>query len=245
MCKFCIQLHENFPQFKYTVLEKTSQYGVDLVPVKTFIYWHVYNDMFQKEAVSSQYNCDICPSNFKRKADLRRHEICQHFGLKHTCNLCGNNFNRYENLLQHKETVHGRNDSLQCEKCDEKFTKKSSFQRHISGSVHKDGSSKISCDVCEEDFCTKRKLLKHVQSHTTHECPNCQKRFVKKQSLDMHMFQREEKLCAACGKMLCNQSDLNSHYLQHKYVQCSIWGKEYLEASISDHRLMNHTLWAS
>ena len=241
LCKFCIQLYEIFPQFSYTVLQKTSHRGLDLVPVKSFIFWHVYNDTFHKEAVSSQYNCDNCHSNFKRKADLRRHEICQHFGLKHMCMLCGNNFTRYENLLQHKENVHGRNETLQCEKCDEIFTKKSSFQRHIDGSVHEDGSSKNACNVCDADFCTKRKLLKHIQSHTTHECPHCQKIFVKKQSLEMHMAKRQEKLCSVCGKTLCNMSDLNSHCLQHKYVQCSVCGKDYLEASISGHKLMNHS----
>ena len=71
------------------MLQKTSHRGLDLVPVKSFIFLHVYNDMFHKEAVSSHYNCDNCRRNFKRKTDLRRHEIFRHYGLKHMGKLCG------------------------------------------------------------------------------------------------------------------------------------------------------------
>jgi len=185
-CRFCLSILGIFPQFTFTVLEKRSGYNSEPLPVKSYIFYHVYDKRFQHEDVSSQFKCDNCPTSFKRKQDLRRHEISQHFGLKHKCDRCGNNFTRHENLLAHKASVHGKKETkLQCEKCNEIFTKKSNFTRHISGSVHEDGSSKNACDVCDEEFCTNRKLLKHLQTHTVYECVHCQKTFTSKQSLDM------------------------------------------------------------
>ena len=76
LCKYCENLHETFPQYSYTVLYK-RKYSEDPEPFKAFIFKHVWDDRFQNSGDDSSglFMCDNCASIFKRKADLRRHEI--------------------------------------------------------------------------------------------------------------------------------------------------------------------------
>ena len=137
--------------------------------------------------------------------------------------------------------VHRKKDnSYKCDKCNELFSKKSNYQRHIDGSINEDGSSKNACEICLDQFCTKRKLLKHSQAHTTYECKHCQKSFAKKQSLELHMACREEKSCPECAEVLCNMFDFNAHCHSHKYATCSKCGNDYFKSSLADHILMKH-----
>ena len=236
LCKYCENLHEIFPQYSYTVLYETK-YDEGPKPFKAFIHKHVWDDRFQKSGDDDcgLFMCDNCASIFKRKADLRRHEISQHFEFKHSCDVCGSKFTRLESLLLHLRNIHDNNEkTFQCDKCEETFNKKANFIRHI------DSRDKNGCNVCGAEFCTRRKLLKHAQIHTTYECVHCNKTFSKKQSLTMHLAKREEKLCSECGKRLCNMSDLNSHCFNHRYTPCEICGNNYLGTSLMDHKLMNH-----
>ena len=90
-------------------------------PFKAFLYKHVWDDRFQKCAGDSSglFICDNCASIFKRKADLRRHEISQHFEFKHLCDVCGKKFTRLESLLLHLRNFHDKNEkTFQCDECD-------------------------------------------------------------------------------------------------------------------------------
>ena len=223
LCKYCENLHETFPQYSYTVFYKDRYDEGSPKPFKAFLYKHVWDDRFQKCADNSSglFMCDNCASIFKRKADLRRHEISQHFEFKHLCDVCGKKFTRLESLLLHLRNLHDKNEkTFQCDKCEETFNKKANFVRHI------DGRNKNSCHKCWAEFCTKRKLLKHAQIHVTYECVHCKKTFANKQNLRKHLAKREEKLCSECGKHLCNMSDLNSHCFNHRYAPCKICGND-------------------
>ena len=116
-CKFCQNVHENLPQFAFTVLSGVgTEHDHDQVPIKSYVVKHVYNDRYQSDNQTNDFKCDNCEASFKRKVDLRRHEISQHFGEKHSCHLSGLNFTRYDNLLQHLGHVHDKTEKMfECE----------------------------------------------------------------------------------------------------------------------------------
>ena len=125
LCKYCENLHETFPQYSYTVLYK-RKYSEDPEPFKAFMFKHVWDDRFQNSGDDSSglFMCDNCASIFKRKADLRRHKISQHFEFKHSCDLCGNKFTRLESLLLHLRNIHDKNEkTFQCDECEENLIK--------------------------------------------------------------------------------------------------------------------------
>ena len=150
---------------------------------------------------------------------------------------------RYDNLLQHLGIVHDKvvKNSFQCEKCNELFPKKYSYQRHMVGSIDEKGNSRNICEICDAEFCTNKKLSKHRQGHTTYSCKHCLKSFSKKQSLNIHVATRKETPCPECDKILCNLSDFTSHCKTHKYEECSKCGNSYLKSYLPEHNLMNHT----
>ena len=82
LCKYCENLHETFPQYSYT----KRKYSEDPEPFKAFMFKHVWDDRSQNSGddYSGLFMSDNCASIFKRKADLRRHEISQHFEFKHS-----------------------------------------------------------------------------------------------------------------------------------------------------------------
>ena len=235
-CKFCEKLHETLPQYSYKVLYQ-RYYGKEPEAAKAYLFQHCWIDRFQITTAdpSGLFKCDNCPTMLKRKADLRRHEIALHFQSKHSCHLCGTNFTRFESLLEHARNIHDENgETFRCNECEETFSRKSNFLRHI------EGKNKNDCTVCGNKYCTRRKLLKHLQIHKTHECAHCKKTFSKKQSLTMHLKKREEKLCTDCGELVCNLTDLTSHNFKHRHAACEICGQEYLKTSLENHKLMNH-----
>ena len=212
-CKFCADLNRIFPQYTYTVLYKRN-FEMDPEEERAFIFKHVHDDRFQQEGNIGPFHCDNCSTSFKRKADLRRHEVSHHFELKHVCRVCGKKFSRKDTFDSHQLVVHFKEGkTFKCEKCDDIFTKASNYQRHVKGSINTDGSSKYSCDVCQTTFCTSKKLSKHCQTHRTFKCEYCRKEFSTKQNLELHIANREEKQCSKCAKKFCNNLDLDIHVL--------------------------------
>ena len=100
----------------------------------------MYNDSYQNHNKSTDFKCDNCDASFKRKVDLKRHENSLHFGQKHNCRLCGLNYTTFENLIQHVSHVHDKLEKFECEICQNTFSKKSSYERHIAGRINEDGS---------------------------------------------------------------------------------------------------------
>ena len=241
-CKFCEEFLKVFPQYLYTVLHQRT-YESEQEERKSFLFQHIDTDTLQKESCVAPFSCDNCQTSFKRKADLKRHEVAQHFGSRYKCTTCGQNFPRYDNLLQHLGIVHDKvvKNSFQCEKCNELFPKKSSYQRHMVGSIDEKGNSRNICEICDAEFCTNKKLSKHRQGHTTYSCKHCLKSFSKKQSLNTHVATRKENPCPECDKILCNLSDFTSHCKTHNYEECSKCGNSYLKSYLPEHNLMNHT----
>ena len=234
-CQYCTELHRIFPQYAYTVARWEYSYR-NLIrepheDAKSYIFKHCYGLAYiakhdygmgdkSKEDENSgagQFSCDNCTKKFKRKGDLKRHEVSQHFQPKNPCHLCGQNFTRKDSLNDHINNVHLKKGSrFECKKCNEQFSKESNFHRHFDGRKNKDGSDKYTCNICHDDFCTSRKLSKHLQSHTKYECNECEKIFASKQNLETHTKNRVKESCPECGKTFCNRPDLNSHRVKKK-----------------------------
>ena len=260
-CEYCAELHRIFPQYAYTVVRWEYSYR-NLIhepheDAKSYLFKHCYGLAYkakheygigdkskeENNAGGGPLNCDNCTKKFKRKSDLKRHEVSQHFQPKHPCHLCGQKFTRKDNLTHHINNAHLNNIShYECKICNEQFSKQSNFHRHINGSQNSDGSDKYTCNVCQDHFCTSRKLSKHLQTHAKYECNQCKKIFASKQNLEAHVRNQVKDSCGECDKTFCNRSDLNSHNLfYHKYVQCSKCGERYLKTSIMNHELTKHT----
>ena len=257
-CQLCTELHRIFPLYTYAVVRWEYNYGKLITEphedAKSYIFKHCYviakhdfglADKSKEDTNTGggPFSCDNCSQIFKRKGNLKRHEVSQHFQPKYPCHSCEQKFSRKDNLTHHINNVHLNEGSrFECKKCNEHFSKESNFHRHIDGSKNRDGSDKHTCNVCHDHFCTSRKLSKHMQIHTKYESNQCKKIFASKQSLETHIAHRVKDSCAECGKTFCNKSDLNSHNsYHHKYVQCSKCGERFLKASILNHELKQHT----
>ena len=123
-CQYCTELHRIFPQYAYTVARWEYSYR-NLIrepheDAKSYIFKHCYGLAYiakhdygigdkSKEDENSgagQFSCDNCTKKFKRKGDLKRHEVSQHFQPKNPCHLCGQNFTRKDSLNDHINNVH-------------------------------------------------------------------------------------------------------------------------------------------
>ena len=77
------------------------------------------------------FRCDLCNIFFARKDNFMRHKLSSLDSdgcLKNKCSDCDESFCSAKLLRDHRKT-HGS--EIRCEKCGEKFTKKSSLDFHI------------------------------------------------------------------------------------------------------------------
>ena len=115
-CQLCAELHRIFPLYAYTVVRWEYNYGKLITEphddAKSYIFKHVYvianhyyghGDISKEDTNTGggQFSCDNCTQIFKRKGDLKRHEVSQHFQPKHVCHLCDQTFTRKDNLTHH------------------------------------------------------------------------------------------------------------------------------------------------
>ena len=112
--------------------------------------------------------CDLCNKFFARGDNYLRHKqssVDSDGALKNKCSDCEDSFCTAKLLRDHSKT-HGS--ELYCEKCGEKFTKKSSLNSHI---IRRNVSK---CDECEKTLCNKVSLQRHkFNAHNCQKCDQC------------------------------------------------------------------------
>lgn len=147
----------------------------------------LHNDTF--------FCCDLCPSKFKGKHDLRCHIDAVHLMKKDfLCKLCGKAFSRDKTLRQHM-MYHVNNRNVTCEICGYKTINRPKMNRHMKSHT---GERNYSCHICGKKFLYSYNVsshIRHVHNHvkrpTTNEkkltCAICGQKFQKIWKVDQHM----------------------------------------------------------
>ena len=178
-------------------------------------------DMHRKQVHDEPYvsECKDCKSKFKSFPSWVKHRRANYDAEgkpEIICPECEAEFCSPKFLKQHIKKKHGR---LECKDCNEKFTRKTYLDAHIS-------RNKVTCDACCSVFCNQRQLILHkAASHNKPKvsCGQCGKKFSQKWLLDRHRKAASKYECEDCDLTYCNVQDLISHnYHQHKCIKCTI-----------------------
>lgn len=167
------------------------------------------------------YSCGICSEKFRRKMQLKKHEIKEHTGnYAYTCESCNKGFLNQFTYFRHRTTHKIQNP---CPDCDLVFLKWSALVEHRR-KVHK-GVPRFSCDICGKTFCRKPNLKEHMSLHLLNEenvfqCTyeNCSKFYTVKRNLNSHIRSKHEGkrwTCDICKRQLSSFQKLKQHISAH------------------------------
>ena len=131
------------------------------------------------------FRCDLCNHFFARGENFTRHKhssLNSDGSLKNKCSVCDKSFCSVKLLRDHSKT---HSSEFHCEECDEKFTTRSSLERHIIT------RNVCQCDECDKTLCHKVSLQRHkFNAHNCVKCDQCdvvlKEAFMKKHKLWKH-----------------------------------------------------------
>lgn len=104
--------------------------------------------------------CDLCPSKFKGKHELRCHVDAIHLMRKdYKCHLCGKAFSRDKTLRQHI-IYHNNQRNVTCEICGFKTINRPKLQRHMKSHT---GERNYSCTICFKKFLYSYNVSSHIR----------------------------------------------------------------------------------
>ena len=109
--------------------------------------------------------CELCGSQHTLNNNLIRHKKEVHSEVEkelHSCKQC-NFVATKRNLNQYVTTVHSQN-LLQCDLCNETFSKKANLNRNAN-SRHKSDKTH-SCPICDKSFSRKDHMKVHLRGHS-------------------------------------------------------------------------------
>jgi len=159
--------------------------------------------------------CEDCGESFKKRADLRRHQLKEHrpqnrfpceecgkvllhySGLiihrrQHTgerpfmCDVCGKSFPQGPAMYTHRRT-HTRDYPYRCEICGQTFNNKGDLNNHRRSKHTKERPFK--CNVCNKSFLTSGVYYQHKQLHAgirKYKCTHCDRSFSRWNALSIH-----------------------------------------------------------
>lgn len=77
------------------------------------------------------FKCDLCPSTFSRKDNLKRHSQLHGTDNIIKCIECTSTFTRVDALRRHYEVAHNFNKtSFKCNFCEKEFSRRDNLKRH-------------------------------------------------------------------------------------------------------------------
>lgn len=99
-------------------------------------------------------------------------DIIEHKKIKHSkkfpfiCDTCGEVFSRNQQFQVHL-TIHERvrksTKLLTCPQCNESFTKKYLYRKHLQLTKHQDKDQSMICELCGSQFNDNLKLSQHIK----------------------------------------------------------------------------------
>lgn len=185
------------------------------------------------------FKCPICLKEFRRKKNLREHEITCHQEVPRlACDHCPKRFKAKTKLKIHLAT-HTEEPSLACRTCGKRFYRSDLLRTHEATHT---GNKPFSCDVCARRFATQSMLRSHQVIHqpppeTSAEvpCPTCGKKFKNKRTLALHVKCHAESLefkCGTCGKQFARRVHYDGHMRTHsadRPYSCTVCNRTFRE----------------
>ena len=135
------------------------------------------------------------------------------------CEICGITFwskwsrgSAKSNLTRHMREVHASPQSLQCQDCGKRFSRKDKLQSHVK-TQHREDKQSFSCSQCEKSFTQKDNLKRHVSDVHKEEqrfyCPECPEDFSRLENLKRHEERGKHSVlhdCSYCYRMVTFKS---------------------------------------
>ncbi|XP_055906998.1 zinc finger protein OZF [Eupeodes corollae] len=199
-----------------------------------------YYHLFCNNSSSKPFKCNECNSNFSTSAHLKYHKA-GHLKQSFQCSVCSKNFPKIQVLRKH-EKLHGavgeqcvecgaklRNKEalsahmmrhknilpFECDKCDKKFSLRTSLRMHQQ-IVHI-ATTKFKCDICGKVFNRNSSLKTHSLSHSNereYTCSKCSRHFIDRKSLLRHSRIHDVKSKYKCT--LCDTASIRKdNILRH------------------------------
>jgi len=104
--------------------------------------------------------CRWCPERFSRRFRLEEHER-QHTGEKpYQCDKCEVKFVKQSSFRLHQRLHEGASDSIICPQCNKRFARQTDLKAH---QVVHSGDKPFECQYCRKHFAYKRSLRAHIQ----------------------------------------------------------------------------------
>ncbi|XP_061788354.1 uncharacterized protein [Nerophis lumbriciformis] len=155
-----------------------------------------------------------------------------------TCSLCDQSFSKKTDFTRHMRT-HTGGKPFKCLLCDERFTNKASWLLHMSEHTR---PKPFSCSVCDKIFSTKAEVTRHMRTHTGEKpfsCSVCDKSFSRKKTAVAHMRTHTGEKPFSCS--VCDKKfSQKIHMLTH--MRTHTWEKP-CKCSICDERFTNKASW--
>lgn len=168
--------------------------------------------------------CSECPEKFRRKIQLKKHEVQKHTGeYSHKCPECHKGFLNMFTFTRHL-TTHNQEKLKTCADCKFTFTKWSLLVEHRR-KTHKT-DMRFLCDICDRAFFRKVNIKQHMKAHfqpsadEVFQChyENCPKFYTAKRNLEAHISSKHEGkrwTCDFCKRELSTKQKLAQHIAAH------------------------------
>lgn len=125
-----------------------------------------------------KFKCEMCPSKFFIREQLRRHIQHVHTNeLPYQCHICRKGFPNNQNRKRHIRTVHSDARPFPCSICGKGFKSEAEVKGHLT--IHQP-SRKLKCNLCNKILRSKPGFELHLRGHLgerPYKCNYCPKDF--------------------------------------------------------------------
>ena len=150
------------------------------------------------------------------------------------CYQCSTVFNTRPELIRHIESVHYK-EYIDCDDCDETFSREDSFKDHkrYQHSKSRDSVKTWKCLKCGEIFTMKKNLTRHEREVCPmHDakiyvmgCDFCEATFIRSSDLKRHTINRSTKFsCNLCENMFCSKKNVFGSQGEGAWRSVACWG---------------------
>ena len=109
----------------------------------------------------TNFPCDICRKQFKRKTTLMEHmEIHREKRTRYQCDQCEETFSLVKNLRSHKNLHSNEGKVYPCHICKVEFLRNTNLKEHMK--THAVQRQEFKCRKCSKIFLAQRTLTRHV-----------------------------------------------------------------------------------
>ena len=118
------------------------------------------DNMERREALSGNYECDMCHKGYTNQGNLYTHIQSVHEGVKYSCNQCEYQASRQSHLKRHINSIH-EGIKYACDQCDYQVKRQEYLKTHIK---FKHEGVKYTCSQCEYQTGRQDTLRYHIQA---------------------------------------------------------------------------------